>query len=149
KEQVESRGDWYLFDPHEVRQVMGFSLEDFYDETKGDGEWRNKYKACIENEALSKRKVPAIDIMKRIMISQLESDTPLMFNRDEVNRRNNNPHNGMIYCCNLDTEITQNLSPTQFLEEYVEDEDTIVKKYKTGDFVVCNLSSINLGRAVP
>src|SRR5699024_7907285 len=74
-EQVASRGDWYLFDPHEVRQVMGFSLEDFYDETKGDGEWRNKYKACIENEALSKRKVPAIDIMKRIMISQLESGT--------------------------------------------------------------------------
>src|SRR5699024_11890856 len=76
----------------EVRQVMGFSLEDFYDETKGDGEWRNKYKACIENEALSKRKVPAIDIMKRIMISQLESGTPFMFYRDEVNRRNNNPH---------------------------------------------------------
>ncbi len=148
-EQVESRGDWYLFDPHEVRQVMGFSLEDFYDETKGDGEWRNKYKACIENEALSKRKVPAIDIMKRIMISQLESGTPFMFYRDEVNRRNNNPHNGMIYCSNLCTEITQNQSPTQFLEEYVEDEDTIVKKYKTGDFVVCNLSSINLGRAVP
>src|SRR5699024_8971903 len=29
-EQVEKRGDWYLFDPHEVRQVMGYSLEDFY-----------------------------------------------------------------------------------------------------------------------
>ncbi|HEX6594062.1 MAG TPA: ribonucleoside-diphosphate reductase subunit alpha [Bacillota bacterium] len=148
-EQVENRGDWYLFDPHEVRQVMGFSLEDFYDETKGDGEWRKKYVACIQNEALSKRKVPAIDIMKRIMISQLESGTPFMFYRDEVNRRNNNPHNGMIYCSNLCTEITQNQSPTLFLEEYVEDEETIVKKYKTGDFVVCNLSSINLGRAVP
>src|SRR5699024_3992144 len=30
-EQVENRGDWYLFDPHEVKQVMGLSLEDFYD----------------------------------------------------------------------------------------------------------------------
>src|SRR5699024_12296184 len=34
-EQVEARGEWYLFDPHEVRQVMGYSLEDFYDEEKG------------------------------------------------------------------------------------------------------------------
>ncbi len=33
----------------------------------------------------------------------------------------------MIYCTNLCTEITQNQSPTQFIEEYVEDEDMIVK----------------------
>ena len=148
-EQVEKRGDWYLFDPHEVRQVMGYSLEDYYDEEKGHGTWRTKYKECIENERLSKRKVPAIDIMKRIMISQLETGTPFMFYRDEVNRKNNNDHAGIIYCSNLCTEITQNQTPTQFLEEYVENEDTIVKKYKTGDYVVCNLSSINLGRAVP
>src|SRR5699024_11999617 len=66
-----------------------------------------------------------------------------------VNRMNANDHAGIIYCSNLCTEITQNQSPTQFLEEYVENEDVIVKKYKTGDYVVCNLSSINLGRAVP
>src|SRR5690625_1140635 len=148
-EQVDKRGDWYLFDPHEVRQVMGYSLEDFYDEEKGDGTWRQKYKECIANENLSKRKVPAIEIMKRILRSQLESGTPFMFYRDEVNRRNVNNHEGIIYCSNLCTEITQNQSPKEFLEEYVENEDVIVKKYKTGDFVVCNLSSINLGRAVP
>src|SRR5690625_6481492 len=66
-----------------------------------------------------------------------------------MNRRNVNSHEKMIYCSNLCTEITQNQSPTEFLEEYIEHENTIVKKYKTGDFVVCNLSSINLGRAVP
>lgn len=148
-EQVEKRGDWHLFDPHEVRQVMGFSLEDFYDETNGAGQWREKYEACIAEEALSRKVVPAIDIMKRILKSQLESGTPFMFYRDEVNRKNSNPHNGMIYCSNLCTEITQNQSPTQFLEEFIEQEQTIVKKYKTGDYVVCNLSSINLGRAVP
>src|SRR5690625_3707909 len=87
--------------------------------------------------------------MKRIMISQVESGTPFMFYRDEVNRTNNNAHNGMIYCSNLCTEITQNQSPTQFLEEFVDEEGMIVKKYKSGDFVVCNLSSINLGKAVP
>lgn len=34
-EQVESRGHWHLFDPHEVQTVMGYSLADFYDEKKG------------------------------------------------------------------------------------------------------------------
>ncbi|WP_330949109.1 ribonucleoside-diphosphate reductase subunit alpha [Virgibacillus sp. MG-45] len=148
-EQVDKRGDWYLFDPHEVRQVMGFSLEDFYDEQKGSGSWRSKYEACIANETLSRKQVPAITIMKRILKSQLESGTPFMFYRDEVNRQNSNAHAGMIYCSNLCTEITQNQSPTQFIEEFIEQDQTIVKKYHAGDFVVCNLSSINLGRAVP
>ena len=148
-EQVEKRGDWYLFDPHEVRQVMGFSLEDFYDEEKGNGSWREKYLQCVESEVLSKRKVPAIDIVRRMLISQLESGTPFMFYRDEVNRKNNNSHEGIIYCSNLCTEITQNQTPTEFLEEYVEKKDVIVKKYRSGDYVVCNLSSVHLGRAVP
>ncbi|MBU6079967.1 ribonucleoside-diphosphate reductase subunit alpha [Allobacillus halotolerans] len=148
-ETVEERGDWYLFDPHEVKQVMGFSLEDFYDEEEGSGSFRQKYNECVQNDQLSKKKVKAIDLMKRIMRSQLESGTPFMFYRDEVNRQNVNSHTGIIYCSNLCTEITQNQSPTELVEEYIEEENTIVKKYKAGDFVVCNLSSINLGRAVP
>ncbi|PAV31506.1 ribonucleoside-diphosphate reductase subunit alpha [Virgibacillus profundi] len=148
-EQVDARGDWYLFDPHEVRQVMGYSLEDFYDEEKGSGQWRRRYDECVQSDQLTKRRVLAIDIMKRIMKSQLESGTPFMFYRDEVNRMNSNKHNGIIYCSNLCTEITQNQSPTEFIEEYIENDNTIVKKYKTGDYVVCNLSSINLGKAIP
>jgi len=148
-EQVEKRGDWYLFDPYEVKQVMGYSLEDFYDEKKGDGQWRKKYQECIQANLSSKKRIPAIDIMKRIMRSQLETGAPFMFYRDEVNRQNANSHQGMIYCSNLCTEIAQNQSPTEFIEEYIENENIIVKKYKAGDFVVCNLSSINLGRAVP
>src|SRR5699024_2019329 len=133
----------------EVRQVMGYSLEDFYDEKKGSGSWREKYLECVAHEGLSKRKVKAIDLMRRMMISQLETGTPFMFYVDEVNRQNNNDHEGIIYCSNLCTEITQNQSPTEFLEEYVENDNVIVKKYKAGDYVVCNLSSINLGKAVP
>lgn len=148
-EQVEKRGDWYLFDPYEVKQVIGYSLEDFYDEKKGDGQWRKKYQECIQANLSSKKRIPAIDIMKRIMRSQLETGAPFMFYRDEVNRQNANSHQGMIYCSNLCTEIAQNQSPTEFIEEYIENENIIVKKYKAGDFVVCNLSSINLGRAVP
>jgi len=146
-EQVEARADWYLFDPHEVRTVMGFSIEDFYDEQKGNGSFRERYWACVQNEQLSKEKVPAIEIMKRIMISQLEAGTPYMFYRDEVNRKNANSHQGMIYCSNLCTEITQNQSPTTVEEQYTEDGKIITIK-TPGDFVVCNLSSINLAKAV-
>ncbi|MED4922859.1 ribonucleoside-diphosphate reductase subunit alpha [Anoxybacillus geothermalis] len=146
-EQVEQRGDWYLFDPHEVRKVMGFSLEDFYDEEKGRGSFREKYWQCVNEPRLSKEKVPAIEVMKSIMRSQLESGTPFMFYRDEVNRQNPNRHLGMIYCSNLCTEIAQNQSPTVTKRQYVKDGTIIIEKIP-GDFVVCNLSSINLARAV-
>ncbi len=147
-EQVDARGDWHLFDPHEVRTIMGYSLEDFYDETKGAGSFREKYEECVNNPELSREIVPAIDLMKRIMRSQLETGTPYMFYRDEVNRANANKHEGMIYSSNLCTEITQNMSATQFESVTLED-DIVVTRSKPGDFVVCNLSSINLGRAVP
>lgn len=146
-EKVEQRGDWYLFDPHEVRTLMGFSLEDFYDEAKGEGSFREKYEECVQNNELNKVKVPAIEIMKRIMRSQLETGTPFMFYRDEVNRMNANSHEGMIYCTNLCTEITQNQSPTTVIEQKTEDGEIIIRK-DPGDFVVCNLSSINLAKAV-
>ncbi|MBX6360531.1 MAG: ribonucleoside-diphosphate reductase subunit alpha [Acidobacterium ailaaui] len=146
-EQVEKRGDWYLFDPHEVRTVMGYSLEDFYDEKKGAGSFREKYEECVQSNELTKERVPAIEIMKRIMISQLETGTPFMFYRDEVNRMNPNKHAGMIYCSNLCTEIGQNQSPTVVVEQYTEDGKIITVK-TPGDFVVCNLSSINLARAI-
>lgn len=147
-EQVEKRGDWYLFDPHEVREVMGFSLEDFYDEKKGEGSFRDRYEMCVQSNELNKTKVSAIEIMKRIMVSQLETGTPFMFYRDEVNRKNPNKHEGMVYSSNLCVEITQNQSPTEVIKEEV-DGDTIITYKKSGDFVVCNLSSINLGRVIP
>jgi ribonucleoside-diphosphate reductase alpha chain len=146
-EQVEKRGEWYLFDPHEVRSVMGFSLEDYFDEEKGDGSFREKYWACVYHPGLSHEVVPAIEIFKSIMISQLETGTPYMFYRDQVNRLNVNHHKGMIYCSNLCTEITQNMSPTLLEEEKVEDGKILIYK-KPGDFVVCNLSSISLAKSV-
>lgn len=146
-EQVEKRGDWYLFDPHEVKQVMGWSLEDFYDEKKGNGSFREKYEECIQNNNLSKEKVPAIEIMKAIMKSQLETGVPFMFYRDEANRMNPNKHVGMIYGSNLCHEILQNMSPTTVTKQYTKDGTIIIEK-QAGDFVVCNLSSIHLGNAV-
>jgi ribonucleoside-diphosphate reductase alpha chain len=91
--------------------------------------------------------VPAIDIFKRIMKSQLETGTPYMFYRDTVNRANPNKHAGMIYSSNLCTEIMQNMSPTTVSEETTADGKIIITK-EPGDFVVCNLSSVSLAKAV-
>ncbi|MFC0188112.1 ribonucleoside-diphosphate reductase subunit alpha [Fictibacillus aquaticus] len=146
-EAVEKREMWCLFDPHEIRQVMGFSLEDSYDEKKGGGTFRRRYEQCVRNSRLSRVDISAIEIMKRIMKSQLETGTPFMFYRDTVNRMNPNKHAGMIYCSNLCTEITQNQSVTRVVSETTEDGKIIIKK-EPGDFVVCNLSSISLARTV-
>lgn len=146
-EKVIHRDNWYLFDPHEVKMVMGYSLEDYFDEEKGNGEFRRRYEECVSNPTLTKEEIPAIEIFKSIMISQLETGTPYMFYRDTVNRMNANKHAGMVYCSNLCTEITQNQSPTIVLEQRTEDGKIIIEK-EPGDFVVCNLSSISLAKAV-
>jgi ribonucleoside-diphosphate reductase alpha chain len=101
--------------------------------------------ACVDNPQLSKTEIPAIEIMKRIMTSAFETGTPFIFYRDTVNRANPNKHRGIIRSSNLCTEIMQNMSATEFISEELED-DIIVTKTKPGDFVVCNLSSLNLGR---
>ncbi|MDT0091391.1 ribonucleoside-diphosphate reductase subunit alpha [Listeria marthii] len=146
-EAVERRGEWYLFDPHEVKAKKGWYLQDFYDETKGEGTFREKYDELVADETISKKIVKAIDIMKRVMVSQLETGNPFMFYRDEVNRMNPNKHEGMVYSSNLCTEIMQNMSPTKMIQEIISGDQIVITK-QAGDFVVCNLSSVNLGRAV-
>jgi ribonucleoside-diphosphate reductase alpha chain len=67
-----------------------------------------------------------------------------------VNRDNPNKHAGMIYSSNLCHEIMQNMKPNGELKKHSykdENGDTIiVHERKAGDFVVCNLTSLNLGR---
>ncbi len=146
-EAVERRGDWYLFDPYEVKRIKGWYLQDFHDEQRGQGSFRERYEEVVADERISRRTIKAIDLFKRIMVSQLETGNPFMFYRDEVNRMNPNKHAGNIYSSNLCTEILQNMSPTRMIQEMISG-DQIVTTKQAGDFVVCNLSSINLGRAV-
>ena len=155
-EQVEARENWYIFDPHTIKKIMGFELENFYDEQIGEGNFREKYYRCVEaaenglfgEKGLLWDVVPAIEIMKRIMISQLENGTPFMFYRDEINRMNPNKHAGIIYCSNLCTEIAQNTSASVLEEEILTEDGKIITTKIPGDFVVCNLSSISLAKAV-
>ncbi|MCL6452679.1 MAG: ribonucleoside-diphosphate reductase subunit alpha [Alicyclobacillus sp.] len=137
---VERRDTWYLFCPYEVRERMGFTLEDAFGE-----EFERRYQACIAEPSLPRVEVPAMDVMKRLMQSAFETGTPFVFFRDTANRLNPNRHRGMIYCSNLCTEIMQNMRPTRVLDESLEN-GVVVTRREPGDFVVCNLSSLNLGR---
>ncbi|UOQ48521.1 ribonucleoside-diphosphate reductase subunit alpha [Gracilibacillus caseinilyticus] len=155
-----SIGEWHTFCPHQVKQIMGWKdengnslgLEDFYDE-KDHKYFTEKYWEAVNHPLLPRKTYRAMDIMARIMIAQLETGTPYMFYRDEVNRQNPNKHKRgvgktSVYCSNLCTEIAQNMSPTTISDEYQDEEGNIIIVRKPGDFVVCNLSSINLPNAV-
>jgi len=137
---VNERGIWHLFDPHEIRLLKGYSIEDSWGE-----EWERKYEECAADPRISKMEVPAVDIMKKILTSAFETGTPSLFFRDTVNRANPNKHKGVIYCSNLCTEICQNMSATELMST-TQEEGIISSQMKSGDFVVCNLSSLNLGR---
>ena len=136
-------GDWYLMCPHEILTVKGYALEDCYGEA-----WKEKYLDCVQDDRIKKRVVPLKDIIRLIIKSAVETGTPFTFNRDHVNRMNPNGHKGMIYCSNLCTEIAQNMSGIEEVEERVETvngETVVVTVTKPGEFVVCNLASLSLG----
>ena len=147
-ERLINRQDFSLFDPHEVEKLMGFSLEDYYDKDEKHKEFSERYKLCENDSRLEKITVPALDIMKKIMKSAVETGTPFIFFRDTVNRANPNSHAGMIYGSNLCHEIAQNMSETKFVSEEIVSENgksKIVTTVESGDMVTCNLNSINLG----
>jgi ribonucleoside-diphosphate reductase alpha chain len=147
-ERLEARQDWSLFDPYLVHKVMGYHLEDFYDEEDTKA-FTQRYLECEANSAIPRVSVPALEVMKKIMKSAVETGTPFLFFRDTVNRANPNKHAGMVYASNLCHEITQNVSESEFVEEVIEtvgDHKEVVRRLKSGDMVTCNLNSINLGR---
>ncbi len=137
-------GDWYLMCPHEIRTVKGYGLEDCYGE-----EWEEKYLDCVMDSRIPKRVIPIKSLVRLIIKSVVETGTPFTFNRDHVNRANPNGHKGMIYCSNLCTEITQNMAEIESIEQTVQSvngETVVVTVTKPGEFVVCNLASLSLGR---
>lgn len=136
--------DWHLMCPHDILQVKGYALEDFY----GD-EWERRYRDCVADPRISKRRILIKDLVRLILKSAVETGTPFAFMRDAVNRANPNGHEGVIYCSNLCTEIAQNTSAIEEVtrEVVTEDGDTVVvTTTRPGDFVVCNLASLSLGR---
>ena len=140
---LKNREKWTLFDPYYCKNVKdGKNLEDFYGE-----EFERLYEK-LEKELppYAKREIPAFELWKRLLTVIFETGEPYIFFRDTANKLNPNKHCGMVYSSNLCHEIVQNMSTTQHIEEVLLDNGIIVHKKRSGDVVVCNLGSINLGK---
>ena len=136
-------GSWYLMCPHEILNVKGYALEDFYGE-----EWEKRYRDCVNDGRISKREIPIKELIRLILKSAVETGTPFIFNRDHTNRANPNGHKGIIYSSNLCTEIAQNMSQIETVKTEIQQQDgetAVVTVTKPGDSVVCNLASLVLG----
>lgn len=142
---LKEKGSIYLFCPHEIRTVKGWSLEDSWGE-----EWERKYEECVNDERIPKREVKAFDLLKPLIKSATETGSPFLFFRDTVNKMNPNKHAGMIYCTNLCTEVMENMSANGEVERKTvidkNGNEVIIESRKAGTMVVCNLSSLNLGK---
>ncbi|MFN3871083.1 MAG: ribonucleoside-diphosphate reductase subunit alpha, partial [Aquificaceae bacterium] len=140
---LKNRDKWTLLDPYYCKNVKdGKNLEDFY------GEEFEKLYEKLEKElpAHAKKEIPAFELWKRLLTVIFETGEPYIFFRDTANRLNPNKHCGMVYSSNLCHEIVQNMSVTQHVEETLSEDGTITHRKKSGDVVVCNLGSINLGK---
>lgn len=139
---VDENAEWTLFDPKEIKDTLGETLQDKF----GD-EFEKFYVKCEKDDRLElKVKTSAKDLFKKFLKATVETGMPYVFFRDTVNKLNPNKHAGNIYSTQLCTEICQNTKAPEFVAEEVDEAGNIAIKYKPGETVVCNLASINIAK---
>lgn len=114
---VKEDGVWSLMCPNEAK-----GLAEVYDE-EGNDQFTKLYER-YEAEGNFKKQMPARELWKRILDSQIETGTPYMLYKDAVNRKSNQKNLGTIKLSNLCTEIVEYTSKDEI--------------------AVCNLASISL-----
>jgi len=138
-ERVRERGEWTLFDPHEVEKVSGSKIAEMWGE-----DFEELYLALEANKCIISRKaIPAIDVFKQIMKSQIETGMPYLFFKDTVNRTNPNIHDGYIGSGNLCQESFSNFRPSAVQKPQVEG-NSVTGSSTDGLIHTCNLLSLNL-----
>nr|NVI77153.1 ribonucleoside diphosphate reductase large subunit [Cucujiformia] len=108
---VESNGTWSLMCPHlcpGLADCWGDEFEALYEKYEREGNFI--------------RQVPAQELWKAIIVSQVETGTPYMLYKDACNRKSNQQNLGTIKSSNLCTEIIEYTAPDEI--------------------AVCNLASI-------
>jgi ribonucleoside-diphosphate reductase alpha chain len=93
--QVESNGDWYLMCPDECP-----GLTDAYGEKFEELYWK------YVGEKRYKRVIPAQDVWKKVLDSQMETGVPYIGYKDAVNNKCNQKNLGTIKSSNLCIEIS-------------------------------------------
>jgi len=114
---VEEDGPWSLFCPDKapgLHEVYGDKFEELY--------------TMYEKEGRANKVVPASQVWRSIIRSQVETGTPYMLYKDACNKKSNQKNLGTIKSSNLCTEIL----------EYSDKDET----------AVCNLASVALPKFV-
>lgn len=136
---VKNNENWTLVDPYEVRKLFGVELCELY-----GYEFEELYEKIEKDERVTLKKVlPAKELFKGIMKTQLESGMPYIFYKDRANEMNHNSHRGMIGNGNLCMESFSNFKPTVEFRE-TEDGNVAIRTNEMGEIHTCNLISLNL-----
>ncbi|MGJ0362894.1 ribonucleoside-diphosphate reductase subunit alpha [Aliarcobacter cryaerophilus] len=124
-ERVLEDSHWTLFDPVEVKDLSEYFGEEF----------TAKYIAYENNDNITKNRIKAKDLWKKILTSYFESGSPFLCFKDSANKANPNQHVGHIRSSNLCTEIFQNTNPNHYKIK-IEFEDGTIKTFEEEDLVV-------------
>jgi ribonucleoside-diphosphate reductase alpha chain len=144
---VDSNLDWYLFDPHEVREKYQVELADLW----GD-EFTTFYQKLCGDAQQGRielfKVVNAKTLYKHVMKTQLETGMPYVTFKDTINRANPNQHVGIIPCTNLCVESFSVVKPSTVGPLKLRDDvlygNDIGRDSDPGLIHTCNLVSINM-----
>jgi len=142
---VHSNGDWSLFDPDECPR-----LEDTYGE-----EFEELY-AQYEKEGKARNVIPARKVWNAILSSQIETGTPYILYKDNINKKSNQKNVGIIRSSNLCAEIVEYSDANEYsvctlasvsLSTFVKEENEIKsfdfdKLIEVMDIMVKNLNKV-------
>ena len=117
---------WTLLDPYEAK-----GLDDVYAD-----EFKELYTKYEHDENITKEKIKAKDLWKKILTSYFETGSPFLTFKDSANRANPNKHSGMIRSSNLCTEIFQNTQPDHYLIKLEMDDGTVLTHEENDDVTV-------------
>jgi ribonucleoside-diphosphate reductase alpha chain len=132
-DRIKNDGDWTLFCPSEVPELVNLYGVDFeskyveYESKARDGDIK-QYKI-----------VSAKELWKKILRSLFETSHPWITYKDNANLRYSNIHEGVLHGSNLCTEIFLHTKHSDYKDGV---------KTKVGETAVCNLSSVNLSEHV-
>lgn len=143
----ENKEDWYVFDPYELKTVLGIELDEVF-----GTEFEIAYDRCVKaykDGTISNVKVfNTKELMKKIYVQWHSTGFPTISFTDKMNRDNPNKHIGNIPCSNLCSESFGVVKPsTNFRWEFDYRTNTSTFTHDVGLTHICNLMSINIYNA--
>jgi ribonucleoside-diphosphate reductase alpha chain len=132
---------WSLFDPDECP-----GLNDVY------GEEYERLYVRYEMESRAKKQIKARTVWKAIMDSQIETGTPYILFKDNINRQSNQSNVGIIRSSNLCAEITEYSDAKEYaccvlasiaLPNFVSDETRVIDYERLEEVVEVIVRNLN------